>query len=515
MNAETGAARRVGSWRIFVVSLVCCFGVTLTWAAATPMFGVPDEVSHMIRAAAAARGDIDGTKVGSSRAYRAPAVLEPTGGRPDEHSGVCYAADPNKSPDCMGFTSARGDRLMLSSASEYPPLFYLLVGWPTRVSRGLGGLYAMRAVGALVFSALIALGMTSLGYGRQSATAFMGLAIALTPMVWFLSGSVNPSSMAIASGVAAWCGGYRLATGEGSIGLRSQVWRVGLPICLLLLSRRDSLVWAALLSTCVVTLVSRPRLLAILRSPHSWIWVALAGICVVSVWKTGIASSTSFVADQPTGSASEAFGAIPRYLQEMIGVLGWFDTRLPSPVYLVWYMTCGFLVLSLFGSGPRRVVLASLLTFVLMAAMIVVVGSQRYPYFQGRYALPLAVGIPLLSGLGLEAKRASDLLSSRAVLSVLSASAVVHWLAFYQQFRRYATSGETSWWLFSHPHWEPPVAPIAILLVVHGVILAAMTGWWYVSASVPDAVLDAPPEPARRTRFTMLQRRLFVGRSVP
>jgi hypothetical protein len=88
------------------------------------------------------------------------------------------------------------------------------------------------------------------------------------------------------------------------------------------------------------------------------------------------------------------------------------------------------------------------------------------------------VGIPLLAGIGVG--RSS--FGRRQIGVFLAAPPVIHLLAFYQQFRRYAISGDTTWWVFRHPRWQPPPAPFADLLEVHVVLVIALFAWLAVLA---------------------------------
>lgn len=463
-------------WLAFVVA----FAISLTWVATTPMFSAPDEISHMVRAAAAARGDLDGRAIDGApgRGYRAPAVLVPDGSDPiDGPVYPCFAFDSEQDPGCLTLTGDRGDLTVGSTAEGYPPAYYLLVGWPSLVIPGLPGLYAMRVVSAVMFAALVALSVSSIGAGRSTAVAHAGLAVALTPMAWFLGATVTPSSMAIAAGVAAWCGGYRLAVGPAVDGLamRAAAWRFGLPLCLLLLGRRDSVVWAGLLVLTLACLVDRRRLRVLVRARPVLAWAVASAACGAYATSITAGEGTGLVTGADSaGSASAAFGSWPRYVQESIGILGWLDTFLPWPAYTLVHLVLGALVVTALAAAPKRVALAIVAVAGMSVAAVVAIGSQRFPYYQGRYGLPFLAGIPILAGLGLAGVAWADQIPRRATRIVLGAAALAHLLAFYQQLRRYAVPGDTTWWLFGDVEWRPPTAPIAVLVAAN--LMAVMAG---------------------------------------
>lgn len=459
------------------------FGLILatvtTWAAATPMFAAPDEIAHMVRAAAAARGDLDGRTIpgSSARGYRAPAVLVPDGSGPIEGPEYpCFAFNSEISASCLTITGDRGDLTVSSTADGYPPVYYLLVGWPSRLVRGVPGLYAMRFVSAALFAALVAVAVSSIGAGRRTAVARAGLAVALTPMAWFLGGTVSPSSMTIAAGVAVWCGGYRLAVGTAldEKAMQAAAWRFGLPLCLLLLVRRDSILWGGLVVIVLLCLVDRHRARALVRSRAVLGWAVASAVCAAYAASITADSGAVLVTGANTdGSASAALGSWPRYLQECIGIFGWLDTILPWPTYTLVYLVLGALVVTALAVAPRRVGLAIVGVAAMSVAAVVAIGSQRHPYFQGRYGLPFFTGIPILAGLGIAAVPWADRIPARATRIVIGAAAAAHLLAFYQQLRRYAVPGDTTWWLFGDVQWRPPTAPIAALVIANLMAVAA------------------------------------------
>ncbi len=91
--------------------------------------------------------------------------------------------------------------------SNYPPLYYLLVGIPSLVARGTNAVYAMRMLGTLINGALIALGLFLLVRYHPRRGPLVGVLVALSPMVFFVTSVLNSSGMEIASAFAAWCGG--------------------------------------------------------------------------------------------------------------------------------------------------------------------------------------------------------------------------------------------------------------------------------------------------------------------
>ena len=137
--------------RRFAVTYALLFSCLLAWALATPMYGAPDELSHMVRAYAVVHRD-GGTKTAGS-------VIEHL--LPSEYTDVtpCYVFRPEQTADCLTLPSPGPDHRVATRAESYPPVYYALVGWPTLFTSRVSGLYMMRAVAAAGVAFLLALAL--------------------------------------------------------------------------------------------------------------------------------------------------------------------------------------------------------------------------------------------------------------------------------------------------------------------------------------------------------------------
>ena len=91
-----------------------------------------------------------------------------------------------------------------TEAGAYPPLYYLLVGWPSRLLAPQPAIYAMRMIGALLAAALLASGLASATQIGRRRLVVTGAALALTPMALYLAGVVNPNGLEIAGAFCLW-----------------------------------------------------------------------------------------------------------------------------------------------------------------------------------------------------------------------------------------------------------------------------------------------------------------------
>jgi hypothetical protein len=84
---------------------------------------------------------------------------------------------------------------------------------------------------------------------------------------------------------------------------------------------------------------------------------------------------------------------------EAIGRLGWLDAPLPTPIVFGWLVLLGTLVAYASMSNRRAMCTAGIVTAVAIVSswtFELLQGNETGTYWQGRYSLPLVVGIPLL-----------------------------------------------------------------------------------------------------------------------
>ena len=184
-----------------------------------------------------------------------------------------------------------------------------------------------------------------------------------------------------------------------------------------------------------------------------------------------------------------------RYKQ-MIGVFGWLDTPAPAVTYVLWTAGVGFLVLVALAWATRRRVAA---LFVILAATIVVpltlesavYGDAGGPAWQGRYGLPLAVGIPIVAAMAVAtSERGRQLAGRRFFVGAGVMLVVAHVLAFAQNLRRYTVGydGEIQFW--KHPFWSPPLSPLLVTLA-YALTVTAFVAWFLFAAVRPGPATES------------------------
>ena len=482
---------RAGRFALSFVLVFCCLAA---WALAMPMFSGTDEGAHIVRAYAVVHGEsssVDPATGGET--FLVPPVIV-HGGNGDD---PCFAFRPDQPADCMDLHSAGPRHRVASSATGYPPFFYAFVGWPTLLTSGLASLYLIRLFGAVLVALLLALAIESVARMRPRAPLLLGVAVAVTPAVLYFGATVSPSGLTIAAAFAVWTGGIVLARSER---LDHPGWaaaRMGLPLCVLILLRRDSVFWAALLVVSLLALTPPTRMRGLVRSRAMWAWVGASVACAAVQLAVSGAETGASVAGQAGATGGNFWGAvgdaswIARQIQG--GVLGSLDVHLPFPVLYIFVVSTGFLVIGAIGFAGRQVSLTLLAMSLAVAAIPLGLGSVRWPYLQGRYMLPLTVGLPIVAGLGIVEGLRGTPLPRRILWLLFPVLAFAQVISFAQALRRYVSGATADWWIFSRPRWQPPAGHPTLLVVLYTVGVVALFVWLYVLARPPAIDDHVPP----------------------
>jgi hypothetical protein len=508
---------------VVVVSLAVLCGL---WIVAVPPSAGPDEPSHVTRGAALVRGQLDGdlpTDGFGQVSYQLPGWIgEPNPG--------CYAFQPDVPASCASDTTPLPGIVTVNSRSAGYQL------WPF-VLPGVGSLFPERlsSYPARVLDASLALaliGVSLLIAARTGWLAAGGVLLALTPMAWFSVATVNPSGLAIAGGLALWVALDACRRDP----TRQHRWLLAASWAALSLTRRDGLVWAALILM-IATTSADDRLPAIVRRIGRGPALAIAGVTGVTlIWAAQEAAATSrlllvvpfvLVAFVAAGAGWDALerrrpqhrrmsalaalvmaavvglGAVAMvgdrsrfiseisstgtHLTEAIGVLGWLDTPVPTTAVYLWIVGLGMLAAApLMASGWRQVISASSILVVGVVAgwVLEYVRDDPLGTWQGRYYLPLLVGVPVVLG---QSRPQWPVRRVGAVVGMISLT--VGLAAIGAGMRRWGVgvSGPTAPWTWDT--YGSPLPPVVILPI----FAVAAASLWY---GVRQIVTSAPPEPS-------------------
>jgi hypothetical protein len=468
--------RRPSEARRWLVAWVVFASLGSLWALASPIFSVPDEPAHAIYAAAAVRGEIWEPADGTNTHVTVPADFATASAVP-----ICYAFKPEVTAGCApAFGGHTGMARTGTTAGRYPPAYYVYAGLPTLFLSGAKALYAMRFLTVLLVSALLASATCSALRMRRPKVALAGLGLAVTPMVLFFSGAVNPQGPEIAAAIAVWSSGYVLLAHLRTDPDMPLTWRnpllrrTLLAMTTLSLMRSISLLWlAVIVGTLLATLLTRRSAARLARSRAVWsafpvllatcgstlFWIvfrhALIGEGITAYAHSSLAAA--FL--QSTSKGNEE-------LQEMIGVFGWLDAPSPGLVYVAYLLALGGMAALTLTVGGRRI--AVVLGLVVAAVVWVPVTLELMTFredafpWQGRYTLPIAVGIPVLMAFTAATSERDLPVSSRRIgAAFASVFGLINLVSFMGALNRYI-KGASGFFGVTPSGWAPPVLVVVL-----------------------------------------------------
>lgn len=473
------------------------------WVIATPDFSGPDEPAHVLRAAAVAGGDLgsEASPDYDQGVTRVDDIPRSLGLGPAITS--CFAFDRNATPCGPPFEADDTRTSAFTTAGNAPPLFYALVGVPLRAQPDARGLLLARLVSAGACAALIATAAIAALRARRRGFLLVGLAVAVTPMACYLGGVINPSGLEIAAGTATWA----LLLTTVAAPERPPRWvlvALGLSAATFILARALSPAFFALVVAVTIAALGGR---VIDRRERRWqmlgaglgLAVALATIWVVGHDPTSVVPANviepATLSRKLVLSVGKTWGSV----EEMVAAFGWLDVHYPRGIHQAWLLAASVLVLlamHLDRSTRARVALGALL--LLSWAIPIAIEVRGYDDYglivQGRYILPVAVGIPLLSGLMIDRARAAAVVALDSLRrTILVGLLVAHAAAFWFFLRRYTMGADSGVLIPWDVEWSPRLHPWLLMAVV----VAASAEWarwlwtWGSAGGAPEGPAPA------------------------
>ncbi len=423
-----------------ICALIACLNA-VCWSIVSPPFEVPDEPAHFAyvkQLAETGRLPSSGAEVDSPEEIAALVGLhyDEVREQPQGHTIASQSEQAELDHDlALGAKlGTKGSRSAGVAASE-PPLYYALEAIPYSLARGgtlLDRLQLMRLVSALLA------GLTALFVflfvretlpGEPWAWAVGGLAVALAPLLGFMSGAVNPDAALFAVSAAMF---YALARAfRRGLGTRGAI-AIGALMAIGFLTKLNFIgLVPGVLAGLIVLSVRTTRVSA--RSAYRLLALALGiGFSPVAAYVTVNALSNHALLGLLSTAINAAHGSVfgridyiwqlylPRlpgtvndfpglfttqqvWFDRYVGLYGWLDTTFPGWVYsaalipaVAIALLCGrALVLSRAALRSRAVELA---VYVAMGiGVLVLVGLSSYHTFpehdaefaEARYLLPM------------------------------------------------------------------------------------------------------------------------------
>lgn len=498
----------------FLTAFAVLAMLTTIWSLASPLMSVPDEQAHTIKAAAVVRGQLQGES-GTAQGERSQVVV-PTYIAAVDGLPACFAWKATVAADCSPTLTADETPVKaLTSAGNYNPMYYAVTGLPSLALSGAQAIYGMRVVSGLLSAVFLALAFSALGGLQRRRLPLLVGSFAVTPMVLFLAGAVNPNALEIASTLAVFTG---LCLSWDRINSKG-AWSVPLAMAavsaaVLANTRAASLVWLALAVAGSLLLFGLRPLLAILRQRFLWAMVAVVGLgCALSLLWLRAANSLQNLMGQgidatPLEVATIMLDRTFDFAAGYVSYLGWLDTLGPSGVLVIWSaLILGSIVAALSAADRAgRLAVGFLLVSViaLPALLQIPLAKDVGIIWQGRYILALVVVLIASCGVAL---RHCAVGNSEAVRRgtkiVLGLMVFGHFYSFVYGLRRYVIGiQERSNWgdMIAAPLWQPPLGWV-ILALAYLAVLAAGAVLLYRSIT-PAQEAPAADSPAAGSNAT-------------
>ncbi|MEU9042024.1 MULTISPECIES: DUF2142 domain-containing protein [unclassified Kitasatospora] len=475
-------------WTAFIGFFLVCAG----WALASPYDASPDEREHIIRAVGVARGEFApkpeaaGGGIGAFQHVPASIVRD-----------NCWWFDPTKSAACAKAPGGADQQIerVATRAGRYNPVYYALVGWPMALWPNWLGLTLARLISAGLVSALLACAAHSLVAWTRHRIAAAGLLVAVTPITAHLAGSINPNGIEIAAGVALVAALIPTMLDPDQPLRRAAMVQIGIAGSVLMTVRALGPLWCAAVLGIMLIPAKRERLKQLLRFRPAW-WAAgtlFATGAAGALWTVVMKASELMPVQVPPGITvpkairHEVVVRWPDYFTEVIGVPSWLDTHLPGTAYYLWYLAIGCLVLPALAFGAwsdRWRVLAFFLAPFAVITLSDAISAHKVGFVgQGRYLLPVAVGVPLLAAFVLGRRGVLEGARSASLVRTVALVVLPLQLAFlgYTMIRWQAGIGTAVDYTPLNPlagTWHPPAgSATALLTAAAGCVVLGIWAW--------------------------------------
>ena len=484
-----------GSRRV-ALFLAGFFVLQVAWVFAVPPFRAIDEFDHSYRATSVAQGEWVAPPAAATRGtgawVRVPADMV------EAAAPECRRLPYTGASECTGTPEGNAVRVA-SGAGRYNPVFYAVVGTAALPFDGTSALYAMRVAAACVCLGLLFLALVAMRSWARSHWPYLGLAVALTPMVAYTTMVPAPNGVEMMAALALWCALVGLAQRRDPPDRSRLLVITGVAACVLVTVRSLGPLWCVLILA-TVWLAFRPDAAHVRALVRSRGWIVLSATVVATALSVGWIRVMGSLEIQQTPQhlsaadrLSESVSSILLWTLQSIGAFPLRNQSTHPLVYLSVLLLGGWLLVQAVRRGTRSLQIALLVAIAISVLVPVVITFETLnsngSAWQGRYTLPYSMGVMVLAGVALDRAAVGvrrEALYALGALYAAAQAAAPFLVALHE--RRYSPGVADGAWV---------LVPPAVLAVV--AFLGAATVW-AAASSRQDEQQEVPDDRPQRER---------------
>jgi hypothetical protein len=454
------------------------------WVLATPPFRGMDEFDHVYRASGVAHGQWRLTERAENARGLEVAVPAHIVQAASAQCDALHYTDPG---NCHPIQDL-GDGLVTvgTAAGGYNPLYYAVIGYPTKQLEGANADLGMRWLSAVLCATGISVAAVALRVAGAGNWARLGLLVSLTPMFVYSSIVAAPNGAEMVAGLCLWSTLLALLRADASERVRLACFVVATASAsILAILRTLGPLWLAMILGSVIIFAGLRHAARVLQS-LPWRWVCAGGLVVaganaIALWWTVSAGLTEPSTDledvtrDTNPDPTNWFARVVVWTVQLVGTFPYRDQPAPSGVYGLYFaVTVALLALAVKrGTQRERALLASLcvVTILMPVGLTLLTSETQGVIWQGRYQLPFVVGIPILAGMVADGRDTRSELGTALRLIGFGMLGAAHvWSVVHVLVAEKAEPVATA-----DPAWMNPSVPLIAAWAAIGVTVLGLT----------------------------------------
>jgi hypothetical protein len=399
---------RLSPRRVFAVTFTAIVLVQAAWILTVPAFRGSDEFDHVYKAAAVARGQWtarDPAPDGRGGIVTIPRDIVSAA------SPVCRFYRYTGHDNCYPIKPTAGrDVEVATAAGAYNPAYYLVTGAFSRPFHGAGVDYAMRVLTAIGCALLIAWAAAITARWATTAWPILMMSIGLTPVLLYSTAIAAPNGLTYASAALVWS--VVIALSRPGLSQRGLAVPLSVGSVILVATHTTGILWLAFILLTALLLAPRGHWISTLVArPRTWALAATGVLVVIGLCVAWIRfARTNSLVGSPGEQVQFPWDQLPtyhaRWALQAIGAFPLRNDPAPAPVYAMYgILLLAVLVALVRRASPRERAAAGaiLLLLVLVPTVLTYVSYESEGIaWQGRYSLPLWIGITAIAGSALD-----------------------------------------------------------------------------------------------------------------